>query len=92
MVGVYRGGVIRIRWLVERVSNVGIHGLNQVKGTIRNTAVINAVCNGADEQALNSNPLCILLIAHYVTLQSLFYCFFRVCSGAACSLDSNDTI
>lgn len=92
MVGAYRGRVIMDLMAVERVSDVGIHGLMQVKSTIRNIMVINVVCSGADEQALNSNPLCILLIAQYVTITTILLLFLCLCSGAACSLDSNDTI
>lgn len=50
------------------------------------------VYNGADEQALDSNPLYILLIAQYVTRTTILSPLPRLSSGAACSPDSNDII
>lgn len=63
-----------------------------MKSTIRNITVINVVCDGADEQALDSHPLCILLIAQCVTVTTILLFLPCLCPGAACSPDSNDTI
>lgn len=77
---------------MEKVSDVGILRIILMKSTIRNIAVINMVYNGADEQALDSNPLYILLIAQYVTRTTILSPLPRLSSGAACSPDSNDII
>lgn len=77
---------------MEKVSDAGILRIILMKSTIRNITVINMVYNGADEQALDRNPLCILLIAQYVTRTTILSPLPRLSSGAACSPDSNDII
>lgn len=48
----------------EEVSDdVGILQIALMESTIRNITVINVAFDGADKQALDGNPLCILLIA-----------------------------
>lgn len=42
---------------------MGILQIALMESTIRNITIINVVCDGADKQALDGNPLCILLIA-----------------------------
>ena len=77
---------------MEKVSDdVGILQNVLMKSTIRNITVINVVCDGADEQALDSNPRCILLIAQCVTVTTILLFLPCLCPGAACSPDSNDT-
>lgn len=91
MVGVCVGRRNRNLQLVEKVRDVGILGIILMKSTIRNIPVMNVVWNGADEQALGSNPLCILLIAQYVTRTTISLPLPCLSSGAACSPDCNDT-